>query len=104
MHEPPNDPDASEEKEATSQGMMGDWSNALRDVAPFLDLGWRIAATVALPPLVGYAVDVAMGTLPWGALVGCVLGLLATGVLLAYLGPEMERRRVRHEDDETPSP
>ena len=103
MPDSSNNPDAIEEEENTSPGTMADWSDALRDVAPFLDLGSRIAATVALPPLFGYAVDVALGTLPWGVLAGCTLGLLGAGVLLAYLGPEMERRRARHEKDEASS-
>lgn len=99
---PPNrEPDPPTE-EAEPSGMLSDWSSALQDVAPFLDLGWRIAATIALPPLLGYALDAWLGTLPWGVLAGAALGLLGTGILLVHLGPEMKRRHERRERDASP--
>lgn len=98
-HASPYDESDPPTESAEPSGMLSDWSSALRDVAPFLDLGWRIAATVALPPLLGYALDAWLGTLPWGVLVGAALGLLGTGLLLVHLGPEMKRRHERRERD-----
>jgi F0F1-type ATP synthase assembly protein I len=68
------------------------WRMALRDVAPFLDVGWRIAGATALPPLLGYAADAWLETTPWMVLVGCVLGLLAAGFQFRALGEELDRR------------
>jgi hypothetical protein len=68
------------------------WRMALRDVAPFLDVGWRIAGATALPPLLGYAVDAWLGTTPWAVLAGCVLGLLAAGLQFRALSEELDRR------------
>ena len=83
MTSSPNDspgPD-SDESEERSRGQRTAWMRALRDVAPYLDLGWRLAGTTAFPPVLGYAVDVWLGTTPWFLLGGCVVGL-AGGVLL----------------------
>lgn len=56
------------------------WGRALRDVAPYLDLGWRLAGTTAGPPLLGFFADLWLQTTPWLLLVGCVFGL--TGAVL----------------------
>jgi hypothetical protein len=53
---------------------------ALRDVAPYLDLGWRLAGTVSFPPLLGALLDHWLQTVPWFLLGGCVLGF-AGGIL-----------------------
>jgi len=74
-----------------SSGGMADWMKALRDVAPYLDLGWRLAGAAAFPPLIGYAVDAWLGTLPWGVLIGAGLGLASAGVQLRRLQNEFGR-------------
>ena len=71
---------------------LRDWADALRDVAPYLDLGWRVAGAAAVPPTLGYGVDAWAGTLPWGVVVGAVAGLAAAVVQLRRLDSEMEAR------------
>jgi hypothetical protein len=88
-------PDASSDaspSEREPSGGLGEWSEALRDVAPYLDLGWRVAVATALPPGVGFAVDVWLGVSPWGVAAGAALGLAGAVVQIARLGPEMEKR------------
>lgn len=73
-------------------GGLEDWVTALREMAPYLDLGWRLAGAAAGPPLLGYfLVDLWFGTLPWGVLTGCVLGLAAAGLQLKKLQDEFGR-------------
>lgn len=71
---------------------MSDWVDAVRDMAPYLDLGWRLAGSAAFPPLIGYfAVDAWWGTTPWGLLTGCVLGLAAAGLQLKRLQEDLDQ-------------
>lgn len=74
-----------------SSGGVDAWMRALREVAPYLDLGWRLAGSAAGPPLVGYAVDVWLDTVPWGLLIGCLFGLLLVIVQLRRLQQEFGR-------------
>lgn len=61
------------------------WMKALRDVAPYLDLGWRLAGTAAFPPLLGYVLDVWLHTTPWIMLAGCAFGLAGAVLQLTRL-------------------
>lgn len=76
--------DGPEEGERAS-GATGAWMRALRDVAPYLDLGWRLAGTTAFPPLIGFALDLWLETTPWFLLGGCMFGLASAGVQLKRL-------------------
>jgi len=86
---PPAD-QASDSPQARSSavGEESAWSRALRDVAPYLDLGWRLAGTTAFPPLLGFGFDLWLETTPWLLLGGCVMGLL---------GAVLQLRRLRGE-------
>lgn len=79
--------DRSEEQSRSSGGTTA-WMKALRDVGPYLDLGWRLAGTTAGPPLLGYALDVWLQTIPWFLLGGCVLGLAGAILQLIHLQDE----------------
>lgn len=68
----------------------GAWTKALRDVAPYLDLGWRLAGTAAGPPFIGFWIDVWLQTTPWALLAGCVLGLSAAILQLKHLQEDLE--------------
>jgi len=70
------------EKSSSSSGGMG-WKKALRDVAPYLDLGWRLAGTAAGPPTLGMGVDLWLGTMPWMTLAGAGLGLASAALVLS---------------------
>lgn len=81
----------SDEQRARSGG-LSDWVEALRDMAPYLDLGWRLAGSAAFPPLLGYfVVDVWFGTTPWGVLGGAVLGFAAALLQLKRLQEELDQ-------------
>ena len=76
----------------SSSGGMSDWTEALRDVAPYLDLGWRLAVSAAAPPILGHLlVDRWWGTTPWGVLVGAGIGIVGAVVQLRRLQIELDR-------------
>lgn len=86
---PPRRSTESESPPPSSSGGLEEWKKALREMAPYLDLGWRLAGATAGPPLIGYfLVDLWFGTAPWGVLAGCVLGLAAAGLQLKRLQDE----------------
>lgn len=91
--DPDRDSETERESDAQSEsGAMADWTKALREVAPYLDLGWRLAASTAGPPLIGYFfIDAWFGTTPWALLGGCVVGLAAAGVQLKRLQNDFGR-------------
>lgn len=84
---PDRDSDASRDRRSSADEGSA-WSRALRDVAPYLDLGWRLAGTTAFPPLLGFGLDLWVQTTPWMLLAGCVVGLL---------GAVLQLRRLRGE-------
>ncbi|PSQ87859.1 MAG: hypothetical protein BRD43_05425 [Bacteroidetes bacterium QS_4_64_154] len=61
---------------------------ALRDIAPYLDLGWRLAGTASFPPLLGFGLDLWLHTTPWMLFGGCVVGLLGAVLQLNRLQNE----------------
>ena len=65
------------------------WGRALRDVAPYLDLGWRLAGTTAGPPVLGFVIDSWLQTAPWMLLVGCVFGLSGAVLQLRRLQSDL---------------
>lgn len=91
---PPNGPDEGDERSdrRSHAGGLAAWTDALRDMAPYLDLGWRLAGTAALPPILGYfAIDVGLGTAPWGVLSGAGIGFAAALLQLKRLQQEFEQ-------------
>lgn len=88
--EPPSLSDSTENGQASSAGhrsseSRSSWARALRDVAPYLDLGWRLAGTTAGPPGLGLIVDLWLQTTPWFLLGGCAMGLVGAVLLLKRL-------------------
>lgn len=67
------------------------WTATLRDITPYIDLGWRLMAAAAGPPVIGFAVDAGMGTDPWGLLVGGGIGLVGATLQLVRLNDEFTR-------------
>lgn len=87
----PDSPHRDEEDgpERSPSGGLDDWKKALREMAPYLDLGWRLAGAAAGPPLLGhFLVDVWFSTTPWGLLGGSVLGVATVVVQLRTLQDE----------------
>jgi len=82
------DPGASSERASRRKPDWSTWIATLRDVSPYLDLGWRLMGAAAFPALLGYGVDAGLGTDPWGVLVGGALGLSAAAVQLIRLNDE----------------
>lgn len=70
---------------------MADWMSALRDVTPYLDLGWRLAGAAALPPLLGHLADSLWETTPWGLLAGAAVGITTVIVQLWRLQENFDR-------------
>jgi len=81
---PPSSDDARPHHEASADGPSA-LGRALRDVAPHLDLGWRLAATTAGPPVLGVLIDLWLETTPWFLLAGCVVGLTGAVLVLRRL-------------------
>ena len=88
-------PDAEEDRPEASSGPWADWARAYREVAPYLDLGWRIVGAAAFPPLIGYGADLALGTVPWGVLMGAAVGLMGAVLQLRQVSDEMSKGRGR---------
>ncbi len=79
----------NDDPERSPSGGLDDWKKALREMAPYLDLGWRLAGAAAGPPLLGhFLVDAWLGTTPWGLLGGSVLGVATVVVQLRTLQDE----------------
>ncbi|MCS3755366.1 hypothetical protein [Salinibacter ruber] len=85
---PTDRPGASRADDEGSAQEGGPWRRALRDIAPYLDLGWRLMGVAAFPPLIGACVDWQLQTAPWGLFVGAAIGLVGSGLQL---------RRLQHE-------
>lgn len=84
--------ESSTDESSDSSSAWTDWMDALREMAPYLDLGWRVAGAAVLPPLIGYGLDVLLQTLPWGLLLGCGVGLAAATLQVRQVGGELDRR------------
>ncbi|WP_263785372.1 AtpZ/AtpI family protein [Salinibacter grassmerensis] len=83
-----NHPDAPPPDQENSLEGAGPWRSALRDIAPYLDLGWRLAGVAAFPPLIGAGIDVQFQTTPWGLFIGAAIGLVGAGLQLRRLQQE----------------
>ena len=79
------DDDRTRSSEGPSSEDESSWGRVLRDVAPYLDLGWRLAGTAAGPPVLGLVIDLWLQTTPWMLLVGCAFGLSGAVLLLKRL-------------------
>ncbi len=53
------------------------FAEALRRVAPYLNLGWTFAITLAAGVLGGWWLDGKLGTRPWLLLAGALLGIVS---------------------------
>lgn len=82
-----NDEHTRSSDDPSSDGGTG-LRKALRDIAPYLDLGWRLAGTAAFPPLLGFGLDLWLRTMPWMLLGGCVVGLSGAVLQLKRLQNE----------------
>lgn len=80
----PENGERNSDHDPSANGMAA-WTEALRDFAPYMDLGWRLAGTAAFPPLLGVALDAWFGTSPWILVGGCVVGLVGAVVQLKRL-------------------
>ena len=72
----------------------------LRELGPYMGLGWVLAVTVALGTVGGYFADRWLGTDPWLTLAGIAIGITAgfVSVLKTVLGtraPPSEESRHR---------
>ena len=92
MNDPHNDPHSDdtgstkEHKASQAQEAGPDntstLAHVLRDIAPYLDLGWRLAGAAAFPPLIGAFIDGQFQTAPWGVLTGALIGIAGAALQL----------------------
>ena len=72
--EAPSDrPGASRADDEGSAEKRGPWRRALRDITPYLDLGWRLMGGAAFPPPLGPYVDCQPQPAPWGLFLGAAI-------------------------------
>jgi len=84
-----------DERREASPGPWADWARGYREIAPYLDLGWRIVGAAAFPPILGYGADLVLDTLPWGVLVGAGIGLVGAVLQLRQVSAELGRTKER---------
>jgi F0F1-type ATP synthase assembly protein I len=70
-----------------------DWTQVVREAAPYLGLGTSLASTVLVALGGGYWLDGKLGTAPIFFLVGAVLGLLAASYHLYKMYRMMTDRK-----------
>jgi F0F1-type ATP synthase assembly protein I len=61
------------------------WQKVFREVAPYLDLGWRVAVSIVLFTVGGYYLDQWWGTMPWMTVVGAIVGMVMVFVQIFQL-------------------
>lgn len=88
---------------ARSSG-SGHWAEALRESAPYLDLGWRIAASLLLFTGAGYLLDQRWNTLPWLTVAGGVLGVVSVFVQIFRLAAQLSDEDKDEHDASSQSP
>ena len=64
------------------------YHTGMREAGPHLGLGLQIAGAMALFTVGGYFADRALGTSPWGVVVGAALALVAVVALVVRLSNE----------------
>lgn len=72
----------SPQKQGAGSDNTSTLAHVLRDIAPYLDLGWRLAGAAAFPPLIGAFIDVQFQTAPWGVLTGSLIGIVGAALQL----------------------
>lgn len=69
------------------------WQTGFREAAPYLSLGFQLAATMLVAIGGGYLLDEWLGTLPWFLIGGAVLGMVSVIVQLVRLSQDLSRRQ-----------
>lgn len=87
------------ESSRSSDG-SGHWTKALREAAPYLDLGWRIALTLVLFVGGGYWLDQRWDTLPGLTIAGAILGMVSVFAQIVRLTKELNNRSSSSRDEE----
>lgn len=80
-------PDDDEEK--------GGWQSSLRHASPYLGLGMQLALSIVVFTGVGIGVDLWLGSMPWGTIIGALLGMVAMFYQLLQVNAEMSQRNAR---------
>lgn len=68
------------------------WLKAFREIAPYLDLGWRIALGLGLFIGAGYGLDRWWGTLPWFTITGAIFGMVSVFVQIYRVSEQLGQR------------
>jgi hypothetical protein len=78
---PPDEPaetgeEAGPARDRRSSG-QADWHASLREAGPYIGMGFQLGGTVAFFLGAGYVLDRWLGSVPWGSLLGGVVGIAA---------------------------
>ena len=76
---------------ATSVG--DSYLDGMQAAGPYLGLGVQIAASMAVFTGGGYAVDLWLGSTPWGLLIGAALGMVGIVALIVRVAREADARK-----------
>ncbi len=69
------------------------YARGMHEAGPYLGLGLQIAGSMALFTGGGYFVDRALGTSPWGIILGAALAFVGIIALVVRLGKAEDRKR-----------
>ncbi|HEX9950625.1 MAG TPA: AtpZ/AtpI family protein [Rubricoccaceae bacterium] len=73
---------------------VGDsYLDGMQAAGPYLGLGVQIAASMAVFTGGGYAVDLWLGSTPWGLLIGAALGMVGIVALIVRVAREADARK-----------
>ena len=76
---------------ATSVG--DSYLDGMQAAGPYLGLGVQIAASMAVFTGGGYALDLWLGSTPWGLLIGAALGMVGIVALIVRIAREADARK-----------
>ena len=68
------------------------YAQGMHEAGPYLGLGLQIAGSMALFTGAGYFIDRALGTRPWGIIVGATLAFVGIIALVVRLGNRAGRK------------
>ena len=72
---------------------VGAYGHGMVAAGPYLGLGVQIAASMAVFTGAGYALDLWLGSTPWGLLTGAALGMVGIVALIVRVAREADARK-----------
>jgi|GEM_PF-1533515 len=88
---PPSD--AYRPARPTAGSVTDAYGDGMRAAGPHIGLGMQIAASMAFFVGLGYLADRALGSTPWGVIVGAALGMVGIVALVVRVANEANAKR-----------